>query len=297
MNREETDDGAEAVLLDNTETKTTESPGKEKPKKEKPIDQLLKHLDISENLVAYLKSEMNLPGKEPMFSEAAEQAFIKHEIDGHAFQSLATKHLTEMGLELTLGERLHLLSKAQIIRRAIRMEQRNNIILKVQCNIMAGTDDSEGKDGTLILSNSSVKFKYMRERSKEIPAVPKNCCCLLFFKKAKTIETGLVRILDHIDLSLIEDVDYREIETTKTIRVQNAWFGDKFYSIEKTKINKFYMYINLTIPDQIRSTSMGTKVSTIRLEIKDRGQAEKLKNELLDAVEEVQFEEGTRYNC
>lgn len=261
-------------------------------------DELLKQLEEVEVLITYLKKEMNHSGKE-FFTDAMAEAFRHHDIDGYAFQLLEEDHLREMELEINLGQKLHLLSKAQKVRRAVRMKRRNRQLFKIKCTLFTGTQSHEG---TVSLSNSSLKFKFVEEQVETIKRKP-DCGCWVFLDKFAYLKiTGIVRALDHVDISMIEDVDCRTVDIIRKTAVKNAYCPDFCCCQSKPgieeEISKNFVWISLAIPEEIYSAYMGggETTSTLRVEIEDKEKAMIFKEKLIDAMEEVQFEEGARYS-
>lgn len=283
------DEKKESIALDNIGS----SAGTQHPEQ----DELLKQLDDIDVLIKYLKKEMNVDGKE-FFTDAMGEAFKTHDIDGYAFQLLDEDHLREMEMDINLGQKLHLLSKSAKLRRAIRMKRRNRQLFKVKCTLFTG---SKSHEGTVSLTNSSLKFKFVEEKTEIVDQMP-DCCCWVYCNKfAKLKITGMIRALDHVDISLIEDVDFRTVDITRKTERKNAYCPGlcccQSGMLDEKKIQCNYVWISLAIPEEIYSAYMGggEKTSTLRVEIESKEKALLFKEKLVDAMEEVQFEEGSRY--
>lgn len=258
----------------------------------KELDALLLSLDDIDKLCAFLSAEMNSPGKQ-MFTEDMANAFRKNAVDGYAFQMLEECHLDELELNLSLGQKLHLLSKAAKIQRAIRMKRRNRALMKVKCTLHCNDHSSTG---TVTLTNSCLKFKFVSDEEKEFDQMPKNCCFAMCGKSAKLTVSGLTRVVDHVDISLIEDCDLQTIDVKKITTMQSAWCLDCICPPRVTETHKKnnYVWISLCIPEEIMNTSMGgtEATSVLRVEIEKKEEAIMFKDKLIDAMEEVQFDEG-----
>lgn len=258
------------------------------------LDSVLLALDDIEKLCAYLNVEMNKSRK--MFTEDMANTFRKYAIDGYAFQMLDLSHIEEMEMNISIGQRLHLLSKAEKIKRAVRMKRRNRQLFKAKCILHCGDHSSEG---TVTLTSSALKFTFVTEEVHETDTMPKNCCFALIGSSAKLHVHGLHRIVNHVDLSLIEDVDFQNIDIKKTTVLESIWCHNLICPpiIMDEGIKQNFIWLSLAVPEEIMSTNMGGEdtVSVLRVEIEKKEQAIMFKDKLVDAIEEVQFDEGKRY--
>lgn len=280
-------DGKNSIPLETKEVKqglhVRNSPSIQKMVK---LDELVSKLDDVEALLDYLQSEMT------GYHDEIADKFRENAIDGYAFQELEEAHLDEMDMKITLGQKLHLLSKAQKVSRAVRIKRRNRQIFQVKCvNVYP-----QNKKAVVIMTNSCLKFKFKDDDTKvEEQGGKKYYCC---GPRAKLTTKQTVRLMDHVDISLIEDVDFQEIETETTTTTKNICTCGTG-KVEKTKTKKNYVWISLALKEEIRSTDLDEQnefTSMIKVEIADKEQAEKFKEKLIDTVEEVQFEEGARYH-
>jgi len=236
-------------------------------------------------LVDYLKTEMR------EYCDSIGDTLRKHHIDAYAFQSMNEAHLDETEMPISIGLKLRLLSIGSQIRRAVRIKRRNHEI-----GNLTGKIYPPGQQGKIVLTNSCLKFFFEGKNIKEVELNEKRCIC--FGKKNREISTHTTKMMDHIDLSVIEDIDMKteEVIVIKTVERALPCLPPKS---EETKVSKHYLFLSLALKEEVRSTDLSEKnefTSMIRVEVKTAEDAKEFKDKLVDAVEEVQFNEGIRYH-
>lgn len=264
----------------------------------KQLNELMDNLDDPEKLSDYLRSEMK------GYTENITEAFKKHLIDGYSFQMFEEEHIDEMDLDLNIGQKLRLLTKAAKVKRSLRLKRRNSRIMDTRCILFTG-GSREGIPGRVILTNSALKFKFETSNSIVQPLfengkVYKSCYCCGSLGTEHIKASS--KILDHVDLSLIEDVDLQEVEITKRVTRQRIISCCTTTTTEETAA-KNYIYIALKVKAAIRemdaeimgNTGDSTHTTILKVEIEKKDKAREFRDKLIDAVEEVQLEEGSRY--
>lgn len=296
--------------LDKIEDKTDDAFPKDKPAlasmitshKFKNLADLLVNIDSVDDLLKYLESE--LPYYDTCENSLHEK-FKKHQIDGYAFQNIQDEHLQDMkitikkknpdtneieSIPLALGPRLRLLSKTQKVKRAVRFHQRKKVIMQGECFV-----SPPGFRGKYELTHSYLKFSYEKEYHtpfKERGTV--GYCC---FSKTKYVsKTSTARFLDHIDITLVDDVDVKENEFTSVITQPTCCWGYCCKSTPVTKTDKKnIVYISLNVKSDIGMFIAGAddkETSVLAMHIDNLEEAEMFQSTLLDLMNETQYQEG-----
>lgn len=280
-------------------SKEEKGKGKEEEKKklvqdesiqqENQLNELMNNLSSVDELIVFLKSEMPTT-----YDESISLALRKYGIDGYSFQEFGGAYLRELELTLPLGTKLHLVSKARRVQRAMRMKRRNVEIMRVECKLFPpGVDKT-----TCIMTHSCLKFKFSKIDIKDIPNGKKRCYC--YGKEGNNNVKTTMRMIDHVDLSLIEDVDFQQVISTKvttTTGLLPCW--NKTIE-QKDEDKKIYVFISLALKEEIldilEEGEKSQRTSILKLQFKDTENAENFKNALIGACEQVQSEEGNRYS-
>lgn len=257
-------------------------------KKYRNLAELLENVDSVDALLDYLDKELR-----DFQQSSVTKAFKKHHVDGYAFQNIKDEHLIEMQISppLLLGQRLHLLSKTKKVERAVRYKQRREIIMSGNCHVQP-----PGLDGKYELTQAYLKFTYEKEYTTEHKdeGVEGYCC---FARRKITSETSTARFLDHVDISLVDDVDIKENEKTHTL-IQPAFCWGKCCckpeietNVDKSNIIQISLNIKSDEGMFIAGTD-DTETTSLAVKIEDLHEAEEFRNKLQDMMNEAQYMEG-----
>merc|ERR1712087_571859 len=180
-----------------------------------------------------------------------------------------------MEITMNLGQKLHLLSIVEKVKKAFKIKDRNKQVFKSECTLYTGNFHYKG---IVSLTNSSLKFKF-----------------------EKFTLSGTMRALDHVDISLIEDVDLRKVTITQTEETKNIYCPGLCFcqhsGPEETTKEANFVFISLAVPEEIYSAYMGGGeiTTTLKVEIENKTPAAQFKERLVEVMEQVQFEVGSRY--
>jgi len=203
-----------------------------------------------------------------------------------------------MEITMNLGQKLHLLSIVEKVKKAFKIKDRNKQVFKSECTLYTGNFHYKG---IVSLTNSSLKFKFEEQQEKTIDIAPKSCWWQMCCKFAKFTLSGTMRALDHVDISLIEDVDLRKVTITQTEETKNIYCPGLCFcqhsGPEETTKEANFVFISLAVPEEIYSAYMGGGeiTTTLKVEIENKTQAAQFKERLVEVMEQVQFEVGSRY--
>jgi len=263
--------------------------------KYKSLGDLLSNIDSVDALILYLKAEL------PDYSESISTAFRENNIDGHAFQSMTDKHFRQMNMNLTLGQRLHLLQKTRKVRRAARHIGRGVIIQEGECLV-----SPPGVVSNYQLTQSYLRFTHTRQDFEPLDVKESGifCCTVRTTNKQKTT----VRYVDHVDISLIDDMDISEEKTEKTEYTPALCPCSKDHEHECEDVTQYVIYISLNIKSQdgldINDGKKdgndgkkngndlgGVKTGNLRVCIKNKTEAYELRQKLQDLMNEHQHKD------
>lgn len=257
-------------------------------KKFRNLAELLENVDSVDALLDYLDKELR-----DFQQTSVCTAFKKHHIDGYAFQNIKDEHLIEMQMSppLLLGQRLHLLSKTKKVERAVRYKKRREIIMSGKCYVKP-----PGLEGKYELTQSYLKFTYEKEyHSQNTDEGVEGICC--FARRKITSETSTARFLDHVDISLVDDVDIKENEQTNTLTQPALCWGKCCFKPEvETNVSKNnIVHISLNVKSDVGMFIAGTddvETTTLAVKIEDLHEAEEFRDRLQDMMNEAQYQEG-----
>jgi len=254
------------------------------------LSDLLINIDSVDDLLVYLERELNDFDK---CKESIRQAFKKHRIDGYAFQNMKDEDILEMDIDpelLSLGQRLHLLSKTAKVKRAVRYLRRREPVLTGECFV-----SPPGLDGKFEMTQSYLKFTYEAKYEPKCKEI-KTEGCLCFAKTTFESEVSTVKYLDHIDISIIGDVDVQEIEIeSKTYQPTCCWGYCCKSEPETEIIKKNIVYIELNAMSDVGMFIAGSddqETTVVEVHLPSLQEAENFQSKLIDLMNETQFQEG-----
>lgn len=256
-------------------------------RKYEELGELLNHADSVSSLYTYLKNQLRFPDAA---KESIREAFERHGIDGYAFQNLNDLHIVEMKIDppLKLGQRLHLLMKTKKVRRAVRYKIRREVIMEGNCVV-----SPPGIRSDFELTPSFIRFTHQVKR-KHIETDDAPQCC----GPTTIIETTQdERYVDHVDISLISDIDVDESVLHKTLETPGFFPCSKPH-IDVVDDARYCVYISLNIKNEdgmfvskdSHSDDATTSVLAVHLETKQI--AEEFQKKLQDLMNETQYMEG-----
>lgn len=211
---------------------------------------------------------------EPFMTE-----FSNQKIDGRAFELLDRELLLKMLPDAKLGEILRIMGAREMFRRSARINRRNRVLLKGRALI-----EPAYMEGDWVLTNSALKVTYRFRVTN---------------KKGKTTRVADKTFTDNIDLSYVEDVDLKSENAEETILVDGCCcFGA---SSMKETIHRSRVYLALKVGQTRVTTEAQTteqmyddRLNYLSLTFDNEQDGRNLMKALVDAIEEVQLEEGMR---
>lgn len=183
----------------------------------KNIADLLEDCLSVDKLLDYLKYEI---GDEIVPVNKYEKEFKDNFINGYAFRNFSYRHFKDLGMDsLNMGQRLTLLAATRKVKRAVQFKVRKDIIMEGNCSItpsvkkmavnnFTGICAPQREKAKYIMTSSYIKFIYETVDSEVTQSEPSGFLCF----KTRTYTTSVSSSLycDHVDISLIDDVDIKQ---------------------------------------------------------------------------------------
>lgn len=173
----------------------------------------------------------------------------------------------------------------------MRYKHRREIIMSGKCFVKP-----PGLEGRYELTQSYLKFTYEKEyhTQNKDEGVEGYCC---FARRKLTSETSTARFLDHVDISLVDDVDIKENEQTNTLTQPALCWGKCCFKpeVEKEVVKSNIVHISLNVKSDEGMFIAGTddkETTTLAVKIEDLHEAEEFRNKLQDMMNEAQYMEG-----